>query len=732
MKKLVSSLTSAIILTASLCSNVFAEVDNNAYKFIPENSFVTFDLNISDKSWELLRDNKSLKGIDSFWNDIFKSNNKDEWINIIFQEKYKKNLKEHIVFSVDYDDKNVSQTTRNDKPKSGKEKKDFLKDDITLFLVQEFKDKETVQAIKKELNETYKKNGGTSKETIYKDAQLVSWSESSIEKNFALFIDNYAVYSNKEDGIKKALKSFYDEEKSLKNSSDFQKSYDSLGKEHDFQMHVNFKKIISSLSNNSELDEFSEILSTVNMNQLLKYNNFLGNLNLKNKYLSFNTFTNMDKTVKDPIVRHNSDFKKYTMMLPKSSLLFSGYTDSEKAGDKIKDVFDNLNKASKKSSEKIEIDDIKKEFLDTFGIDIIDFLNNLKDESIISVFNEQGGLIPNIALILNANDKEKMLKDLSNFKFDSSLLEESLEKGKRKKSKTDKPNYLKFSVKKTYKNNEMVFLNDIPNLSEMNIKPAYCFVGDMFILGSNEDALKSIIDRLDNKNDSFSLEGNSNFVKAKSMIANQNTALSFIDLQAIANTISPLLSAGDKKDKDLEAILSILKKLEFIVGNASESDDSIKSDFILAGDLVNMNFKGLVDTFKEPSKNIESSKISLVKSNMYSLQVVLETYGVDHTGFFHPNLSSLVKEANTKKYFIDYANPFTNKKGIGTGKYVESYANYLKSKKKVDFKGTVLYEPSKKLDKKTKLSTGYKIYGVDGKGNLIKDEKNKVMILTNY
>ena len=66
MKKIIASLTSAVVMSVSFCTSVFAEIDNNAYKFVPDSSLVTFDLNISDKSWQLLKDNKSLKGADSF------------------------------------------------------------------------------------------------------------------------------------------------------------------------------------------------------------------------------------------------------------------------------------------------------------------------------------------------------------------------------------------------------------------------------------------------------------------------------------------------------------------------------------------------------------------------------------------------------------------------------------------------------------------------------------------
>lgn len=734
MKKIIASLTSAIVMSVSFCTSVFAEIDNNAYKFVPDSSLVTFDLNISDKSWQLLKDNKSLKGADSFLNELMKSGSKNEWINIAFQDKYKKELKDHIVFSVDYEDKAIKKdTSRTDKPKTSvKSTEDILKDDITLYLVQEFKSKESVEKLKKELKDTYKKESYfTSVESKYKDADLVSWFESGIPNNFALFIDNYVVFSNKEIGIKKAAKAFYGEEVSLKDSKEFQKASENVNKEHDFQMHVNFKKIVKSLSNNSELDEVSQVLSAINMDKLLKYNDFIANFNLKNKHLSFNTFINLDKSTTETVVRHNSDFKKYTMMLPKNTLLFSAYTDSEKAGDKIKEVLDNMNKVSKKSSEKLEIEDLRKELLEAVGIDLIDFLNNLKDESVISVFNEQGGLIPGVAIILNAADKQKMISDFSKFKLDANLLEESLEKGKRKKTKSDKPNYLKFANKKTYKNNEFVFLNDIPNLGDMNIKPGYCFVGDTLVLASNEDALKSVIDRVDNKNESFSLEGNDNFIKSKTMIQNQNSAISFIDLQGIVNSVAPILSAADKKDKEMKEILSILKKFEFIVGNSSETDEMMKGEFVLSGDLVNMDFKGITSAFDKSNKALDKAEVSLVKANMYSFQVVLETYGVDYYGF-QPNSSSLIKEAKAKKYWKDFKNPYTAKTGIGAGKSVESYANYLKSKKKVDFKGTVLYEPSTKLDKKTKLSTGYKIYGVDEKGNLVKDSNKKVLVLTNY
>jgi hypothetical protein len=128
-----------------------------------------------------------------------------------------------------------------------------------------------------------------------------------------------------------------------------------------------------------------------------------------------------------------------------------------------------------------------------------------------------------------------------------------------------------------------------------------------------------------------------------------------------------------------------------------------------------------------PTAAMIKASISSVKANMMSYQTMVETYGVDWAGEYPSNLKILNKEAqnSASPYWVDTTNPFTGKMGIGLNSAAIDYSEYKKNPNHKVFAGMVLYEPL--LDKKKQKILGYKIYGCDQNGLLIK-EKNKVLI----
>ena len=55
----------------------------------------------------------------------------------------------------------------------------------------------------------------------------------------------------------------------------------------------------------------------------------------------------------------------------------------------------------------------------------------------------------------------------------------------------------------------------------------------------------------------------------------------------------------------------------------------------------------------------DRAKISSVKANMHTFQVMLETYGVDHGGTYPNTMTSLAADAKASNYVKSYTNPFT-------------------------------------------------------------------------
>lgn len=58
----------------------------------------------------------------------------------------------------------------------------------------------------------------------------------------------------------------------------------------------------------------------------------------------------------------------------------------------------------------------------------------------------------------------------------------------------------------------------------------------------------------------------------------------------------------------------------------------------------------------------DRAKISSVKSNLHTVQTMLETYSVDWSGQYPPNTAMLDQEAKAKKYNKELKNPFNSSK----------------------------------------------------------------------
>lgn len=116
------------------------------------------------------------------------------------------------------------------------------------------------------------------------------------------------------------------------------------------------------------------------------------------------------------------------------------------------------------------------------------------------------------------------------------------------------------------------------------------------------------------------------------------------------------------------------------------------------------------------------AKTSSVKANMHSLQVMVETHGVDWGGMYPESVATIKKEAQAASYWLDLTNPVNQTKGIGLKKALLDYKTYKNFKPQVSFSGMVFYEPLGKSqygkDCKCKLYPAYRIYGYSPEGEL--------------
>lgn len=125
-----------------------------------------------------------------------------------------------------------------------------------------------------------------------------------------------------------------------------------------------------------------------------------------------------------------------------------------------------------------------------------------------------------------------------------------------------------------------------------------------------------------------------------------------------------------------------------------------------------MLFAGFLVLISLPAStgNGDRAKISSVKANAHTLQTMVETYYIDHSGY-PATLNELYQEANGKyEYWKDYGNPYSDQRGIG--------ATYSDEGPAV-VPGTVAYKVLR--DKKGRLND-YVIYGYDPNGKRIQDK----------
>jgi hypothetical protein len=158
-----------------------------------------------------------------------------------------------------------------------------------------------------------------------------------------------------------------------------------------------------------------------------------------------------------------------------------------------------------------------------------------------------------------------------------------------------------------------------------------------------------------------------------------------------------------------------LKKIENQINQFNKEFEKIgKSNF--KGN--KKDFEKRLFTFleKDYSENfIFKGKRKTVEENMETLQMLINTYGIDHqidfSSHYPKNLIELYNEAKKFKYWEQLKNPYTLKTGIGINGALMDYENYKKIKK-FNCQGLVLYEVIGE--------TKFRIYGCDLKGNLLK------------
>lgn len=706
MVKLGNALIASAITSSILCFSVMAAENTipEVYKFVPKDSLMAFDIKNNKDAWSIFSTNKSLSKIDIF-KSVTESFTADEKKIV---QQIKDSLGENILFSMS----NLELDLKNKKDKMG------------LMLVGEIKSKTHAENLRKLLLNQVKKDKKSKITTLKFQGNDIYKLMTPKDNNdlYMSFMDKYAIISDSQEKITEGINAYYNKSNNtLINSSDFIKSYSKLDNKYQVQFYLNNKKFFNDFYNSKEMKKAMSQLN-FNYNNFMTSNATLFNFNIEptgafiRSYSVLDKTNNISKTILDTNV---SNFKKYTSLLPKNTLLFTSMADMQKIGSQ----FENLLPKTKD----FNVADLSKEML---GVNIFDITNNMEGDFALSIFNtESSPLIPGFAIMVTPKDKEKMVNYINSIKIDPPK-----SKGMRNQKVKKDPIYLKFVNKLNYKNSDIFSVNEIPDMGELGIKPSYSFIGNDMIIASNEEVMKSVIDRNISPNVSYNLQGNDGFNKAVKYFGEESNSLSFINLSTIFNMLTPFM----QKEKDLKESLNQLKKFEAIGANSKNDSEGIYSNIAFFADVNNIDFGKIIPESATKGLKVTqtNTKISSIKANMHTSQVLVETHAVDWAGLYPSTLKDLKNSATGKNsYWKDIVNPITSKTTLGKGGSMIDYSMYNTQKTNMSLlKGMVVYQPLKckyNSNAKRNLCESYKIYGTDEKGVLIK-EKGSNFYLSNY
>lgn len=689
LKKIISSsvLTTSILLGCITSS--FAEKVPDIYKFVPKEASMSFELSTSKKSWKIFEENQSIKKQNIF-KKITDSLSKDEAkeFNTVLLEY----LGDHLLISFD-----------DFKMNSNK------KDDVSLSAIVELKNKN----LNKKLMSLLKKHSVTYKEFKYKNISVYAVNKKNKKQKTEIdfyfsFVDKYVVFSDKKDILEHTIKTFMKESPSLIDSKDFSDLYKKVDEPHQLQMYINMKKILKLVSKDVDIEEMFKAVPE------LKSNISLFNLNLDSKAFSILSALAMEDTPDLDINYKKINYEKYASYLPKNTLLLNQQGDIEKIITKIKKIFGNLKEKDLK-----ELNDLPKLIKDGCGVDVVDFVDNFKDDMFVSVYNtDETPLFPAVTFMFNVKDKDKASSALKEFKVDLGSLIGEKERGNRSEKedsqgaeKTDqKPTYLTFGESETYKNTEVFRTQKIDELKDFSVIPAYAFIDNKLFISSHPSGIKAIVDRLESKSPESTLISNEIFEKAKKDFSEEYMNTTFINLKQIIELTAPFLKDLSKKDKSIE---NTLNKFESIVASHSQDKNYMWGKSLINADFKNMDLKWLFDLSEENTKKTEKRAL---KTNASTFRMMLEMYAVDNNGNYPKDIKELQKSAKKAKYWKDLKNPY----GKANKNILMDYKSF-NSKKAGNFKGAVLYQPIySKVGKKT-LCNNYKIYLIDNNGKFVSD-----------
>lgn len=587
-KRLILSSFSFAFLVISLSFSSFAQEIPDIYRFIPKETVISLYIKSLDDAWSIINKNSNFKNPDFLFNQSGKDN---DGFNIS-DPAIRNNIGNNLVIGM------PGFNAKNTKSEP-------------FFLAVEMKNTKLHSFIKDKISRKLLANKDTRLvKSTYKDSEIFSFIPKDIKNNnfkpsYFVFLKNYIVSAKNASTVQDIIKSYYNpEENSIIGSGNFIKSFKILDGNFQVQSYLNIKKMTASLFQMPNSDISKSLQSVKNplfgMNETM-----LVNINIMNKSLEVKTFTVPDKN--NPVMKslmkyRPSTFQTYLNFLPKDSVAFLGFSEFN--------FEESLNLMTSNPDNNVFLKAVK----NVFGIDIGDIYSNIQGDSVFAAFNTQDNpIIPGFAFFVNPKDKAKMAKTISSLQIDLSLFSNNMQRGNRKQREQNiqkNKEILKFSAMKEYKEQKIAVTNEIPDLIRFGIKPAFTFIDDRLIFASNEEVMKSIIDRILTAAPDFTLEKNDNFVTLKGILGENNNSLGYINLSTLVNLTGMFTS----DIPDSGEVIANLKKFHSVGFSSINTMDGILGRIVILAEFDQIDFEKL---FPKRKKNKGKIDIDKSKSTYY-------------------------------------------------------------------------------------------------------------------
>ena len=244
------------------------------------------------------------------------------------------------------------------------------------------------------------------------------------------------------------------------------------------------------------------------------------------------------------------------------------------------------------------------------------------------------------------------------------------------------------------------------------LRPAWTRAGDFLALSLDTGSLAHLLDR----------RGNGIGTLLSGHGANSKNLVAYLDLRQLQNIFASLRQDSGQSFEALEndEILQMLgQALDYLYFEQGLAAGGQGGKIFLGIDMDKLDFEKIAVALADLEINLPRpsqplSRDERVKTNMHTLQIMIETYGVDWGGNYPESLEGLHREAVMpgREYWKDFSNPYTSATGIGPRGSLIEFKDFTPTP---ELAGLVVFQPL--------CGTGscveYDVYGIGENGELL-------------